>query len=368
MLLSGDFARQDFALGRAMTESLIEATAERLFGDHCTPRLLAAAEKGAFAADFWAAVEEAGLPRALVPEEAGGFGMPVAEALTILRVAGRHAVPLPLGETIAASWLLAGAGLALPDGPLTIAPVGKDAALALERRGDAWHLSGSASRVPWGRDAVAVAVLATHQGVPMVACVARGGFTVAHGSNLAREPRDTLDFDASLGADAVAPAASGVDHASLRALGAAMRSLQMAGAMAGLLDMTTKYALDRTQFGKPIGKFQAIQHSLAILGAHQAAAGAAATGGAEAVGDGLRVFPIAVAKLRTGEAAGLCAGLAHQVHGAIGFTYEHSLHFLTKRLLSWRNEFGNEAEWGLMLGRHLAAAGADRLWYEITAA
>ncbi len=351
-----------------MTGSLIEDTAERLFGDYSSSKLLAASERGAFAGDFWAAVDDAGLPRALVPEEAGGFGMPAAEALTILRVAGRHAVPLPLGETMAAAWLLAGAGLMNPEGPMTIAPVGRNDALTLDRRGDGWHLSGSASRVPWGRDAVAVVVLATHQGMPMVALVGPAGFAVRHGGNLAREPRDTLDFDAHLAADAVAPAASGVNLASLRALGAAMRSLQMAGAMAALLDMTTKYALDRAQFGKPIGKFQAIQHNLAIMGAHQAAAGAAAMGAAEAVGDGLRVLPIAVAKLRTGEAAGLCAGLAHQVHGAIGFTYEHSLHFLTKRLLSWRNEFGNEAEWGLMLGRHFAAAGADRLWHEITVA
>ena len=82
----------------------------------------------------------------------------------------------------------------------------------------------------------------------------------------------------------------------------------------------------------------------------------------------MRVLPFAVAMIRPGEAAGLCAGLAHQVHGAIGFTYEHGLHYLTKRLMSWRNEFGNEAEWGLLLGRHLAAAGADRLWAEITSA
>ncbi len=349
-----------------MSESLIEATAERLFGDHVSSRLLAAAEQGVFAAEAWRAVEEAGLPRALVPEEAGGFGMAVAEALTILRVAGKHALPLPLAETMAAGWLLAGAGLTIPDGVMSVAPVVRGEALALARRGDGWHLSGRATRVPFGRDAGSVAVLAVHQGVPMVALVPASGFAVTQGVNLAREPRDTLVFDAVV--EAVAPAASGVDAAALRALGAAMRSLQMAGAMAGLLDMSTRYALERTQFGKPIGKFQAIQHNLAILGAHQAAAGAAALGGAEAVKDGLRVLPIAVAKIRTGEAAGLCAGLAHQVHGAIGFTYEHGLHYLTKRLMSWRNEFGNEAEWGLLLGRHLAAAGADRLWAEITSA
>lgn len=349
-----------------MTESLIEATADRLFGDHITPRLRASAEGGNFAAEAWQAVEEAGLPRALVPEEAGGFGMAPAEALGILHMAGKHAVPLPLAETMAAAWLLAGAGLSIPDGPLTVAPVTRGETLTLTRSGEGWHLSGTARRVPWGRDAGAIAVLAIHDGQPMVALVPRSAVAVTHGSNLAREPRDTLVFDTPLPDAAVAPAAT--DSAGLRALGAAMRSLQMAGALAALLDMTTQYALDRTQFGKPIGKFQAIQHSLAILGAHRAAAGAAALGAAEAVGDSLARFPIAVGKIRTGEAAGLCVGLAHQVHGAIGFTYEHSLHWFTKRLLSWRNEFGSETEWSLMLGRHLAAAGPDRLWSEITAA
>ena len=351
-----------------MTDSLIEATAHRIFSEHVSTRLITAAEQGPLPAAAWQAVEEAGLPRGLVPEEAGGFGMPAAEALSVLRVAGRHAAPLPLAETMAASWLLAGAGLDIPDGPLTIAPVTRGETLALTRRGAEWHLDGTATRIPWGRDATAVAVLAEHQGTPMVARLGRDGFAVTPGSNLAREPRDTLRIDAVLAAEAVAPAASGVDARALRALGATMRSLQMAGAMAALLDMATQYALDRTQFGKPIAKFQAIQHNLAILGSHQAAAGAAATGAAEAVGEGMHLFPIAVAKIRTGEAAGLCASLAHQVHGAIGFTYEHSLHYRTRRLLSWRNEFGSESEWSLLLGRHLAAAGPDRLWPEITSA
>lgn len=351
-----------------MTESLIEATAERLFGDHISPRLLAAAEQGHFPADAWRAVEDAGLPRALVPEEAGGFGMALAEALTILRVAGKHAVPLPLAETMAAGWLLAGAGLEIPDGPMSLAPVTKGESLMLARRGTEWHLTGTATRVPWGRDATAIAVLGTFQGTPMIARLEPDGYAITQGTNLAREPRDTLAIDAILAPEAVAPAASGIDAQAIRAMGATMRSLQMAGAMARLLDMTTQYALDRTQFGKPIGKFQAIQHNLAILGANQAAAGAAATGAAEAIGEGMRMFPIAVGKIRSGEAAGLCAGLAHQIHGAIGFTYEHSLHYVTKRLLAWRNEFGNEPEWSLLLGRHLAAAGPDRLWSEITAA
>jgi len=77
-------------------------------------------------------------------------------------------------------------------------------------------------------------------------------------------------------------------------------------------------------------------------------------------------FEIACAKIRTGEAAGLGAGIAHQCHGAIGFTYEHSLHFVTRRLWSWRAEFGAEVHWAAALGREVAARGADALWPFLT--
>jgi alkylation response protein AidB-like acyl-CoA dehydrogenase len=347
------------------TSDLLRETATRLFQAHCEPPQLRAAET-AWPQAAWDAVEEAGLHRALVPEDAGGYGVPVADALSLLRVAGEHALPLPLAETLLASWLLAGAGLSIPDGPLTIAPVVAGETLTLQRQGTSWRLTGAATRIPWGRNAAAAAVLALHDGVPHVALLPAAAWTSEPGENLAREPRDTLTIDTAV--EAVAPAASGIGPAQLRAVGAAMRSLQMAGALAHITAISVQYALDRVQFGRPIGKFQAVQQNLAILAGQTAAASAAADLAAEAVADGVRMLPIAAAKSRTGEAAGQGAAIAHQVHGAIGFTYEHSLHFFTKRLWSWRDEFGNEAEWNLLVGRHMAKAGADRLWAEITAA
>ncbi len=328
-------------------DTMLRQTADRLFTQHITPALRVAAEQGVWPQAAWDAIEAAGLTRALAPEAAGGYGLEPAEALTILSDAGQHAVPLPLAETMLASWLLAGAGLEIPDGPLTIAT---GDAIVLREDGGTWHVTGQATRVPWGRDCQAAALLAGGR----VALVRASGWHAEHDENLAREPRDTLQFDVRLGAD------------QLRAMGAAMRSLQIAGALAEIVAMTTQYALDRKQFGRPIGKFQAIQQNMSILAAQQAAASAAADGAAEAVGAGIRVLPIAAAKIRTGEAAGIGAAIAHQVHGAIGFTYEHRLHFFTKRLWSWRDEFGSEAEWSLLLGRHMAASGADRLWAEIT--
>jgi len=341
--------------------ALLRETAERLFAREITPAVLRQADGGGWPAAAWAAVEAAGLPRALVAEE---DGVPMADALGLLQVAGAHAVPLPLAETMLAGWLLAAAGLPVPDGPLTVAPVVADERLRLRRDGSAWHLSGRATRVPWARHAVAVAVLAEHAGAPHVVLLDAGGWRIEAGANLAGEPRDTIEIAAAV--DRVAPL--GLPAEALHAMGAVARAQQIAGALRALTSMTTAYAQERSQFGRPIGKFQAVQQNLALLAAQAAAAAAAADLGAEAAADGLRPAPVAAAKARAGEAAGIGAAIAHQVHGAIGFTQEHRLHFLTRRLWSWRDEFGNEVVWQRRLGAQMLAAGADGLWAALTAA
>ena len=344
--------------------SLLRETATRLFAREITPALLRAADAGAWPAVAWAAVEAGGLPRAPVAEEAGGAGVPLAEAFGLLQVAGAHAVPLPLAETMLAGWLLGAAGLPVPEGPLTVAPVVAGEEVRLRRAGGAWQATGRASRVPWGRHAVAAAVLAEHEGAPHVVLLPAGAWRAVPAANLAGEPRDTLEIAGV--AEAVAPV--GLPPEALRALGAVARAQQIAGALVELTAMTTAYAQERSQFGRPIGKFQAVQQNLAVLAAQAAAAVAAADLGAEAAADGLRLAPIAAAKARAGEAAGIGAALAHQVHGAIGFTQEHRLHLLTRRLWSWRDEFGNEVEWNRLLGAQMLAAGADGLWAALTAA
>ena len=78
------------------------------------------------------------------------------------------------------------------------------------------------------------------------------------------------------------------------------------------------------------------------------------------------VNQVAAAKARVGEAAGVVAEIAHQIHGAFGFTYEHSLHHFTRRLWAWRDECGRESEWHERLGRSVAYGGADNVWDFIT--
>ena len=140
------------------------------------------------------------------------------------------------------------------------------------------------------------------------------------------------------------------------------RALMIAGAMASILDLGTSYALEREQFGRPIAAFQAVQQQLAVLAGEAAAAIRAADGALEALDSSSALVEIAVAKARAGEAAGRGAEIAHQVHGAMGFTHEHRLHHRTRRLWTWRDEFGHEAHWQAWLGRRIASAGADDLW------
>jgi acyl-CoA dehydrogenase len=349
-----------------MSTTLLGPTVTRLFTDLVTKELIESAEKGAWPDTLWRALEEGGLTLPLVPESAGGAGGTWPDAHVIVRAAGKHNVPVPLAETIVAGWLLAQAGLDVPLGPLTVAPVQESERLTLARAGSGWRLSGTVSRVPWGGAAGHVAVLADGQDTPMVALIGQGVGRVTADRSLALEPRDTLAFD---GAPvlAAAPAGGPVGAETVLVYGALVRAAQMAGAVESLLEQSVRYVTERKQFGRPIGSFQAIQHNLAIVAGHVAAAGIAAEHAFRAAERGDPTFEVAVAKVRAGEAAGVSAGLAHQAHGAIGFTYEHALHFSTRRLWGWRAEFGSESRWAMRLGHAVAAAGADRLWSELTA-
>lgn len=338
---------------------ILASTATRLLGNEITKESLQEAEGGAWPTALWGALESNGLTRPLVPEAQGGAGGSWEDAHVLLHAAGRHAAPVPLAETILASALLVGAGLDVPDGPLSVAPARPGEPLTLT----GGRLGGTVTGVPWGRAAARVAVVARQGGRPHLALVDPARARRTPDRNLALEPRDTLVFDGAP-VDAAAPLADG--DVAWR-LGALVRAVQMAGALDALLDQSVRYANERIQFGRPIGKFQAIQQELAVLAEHVAAAGLAAAVACRAAGRGDAAFEIAVAKVRAGDAARVGAGIAHQVHGAIGFTYEHALHFSTRRLWAWRAEFGGETHWAAALGRAALARGADALWPDVTA-
>ena len=354
-------------------DPLVVDTTARMLAELCEPEVVTAAEDGTWPAALWDALEESALTRAWIPEALGGPGTSLADGFAILRLAGTHAVPAPLAETMLAGWLASDAGLEAPKGPLTVAPV--DAASPLRLEGDA--LVGTARRVPFAgvcEHIVAVYTYADSPGTGSakqgVALVSRGACAVEPGTSLAGEPSDTVVFDGATPIARSAPTPVNLAE-RLRRMGATVRSQQMAGALERCLEQSLQYAADRHQFGRPIAKFQAVQHNLAVLAGEVAAATTSADAAASAIArhgieDDRTLLVVATAKIRGGQAAGAGAGIAHQVHGAMGFTREYSLQHRTRRLWVWRDEFDPETVWAIELGRHVAQRG-DALWATVTA-
>jgi acyl-CoA dehydrogenase len=345
--------------------AIVVEQANRLFQQHVNKTVLAEADGGKWPAPLWTALEDAGLPLALVPEAAGGVGLAAGVTAQLIRRAAFYSVPLPLAETMIANRLWVDSGADVTEGTVTLAPVNPLDRLTVTPNAGGMLLDGTAHHVPWGTQATLVLVFARDAKGMGFLCrtppaSARPNKTRR---NVAYEPRDEMHFDrVPLSASDVRPAPDYLQADGLMAFGAAIRVLQMIGGMERCMDYALSYANERVQFGRPIGKFQAVQHMLAVAAGHFAAASATADALSESERLGDDGFAVAIAKARCGEAAGQVAAVCHQVHGAMGFTQEHPLHFATRRLWAWRDEWGAESWWQEKLGRMICAEGGDGFW------
>ncbi|WP_417321016.1 acyl-CoA dehydrogenase family protein [Emcibacter sp.] len=148
--------------------------------------------------------------------------------------------------------------------------------------------------------------------------------------------------------------------------GAYLRTCQISGAILACLEKTVEYTRDRKQFGRQLSKFQAIQHQLALLTEEAAAVASASAAAAVALDRSDGNFEVSCAKLRANQAAGLVAGISHQLHGAIGITKEFGLYHHTQRLWAWRAEFGNNRYWAQRIGKHILGHSDNSAWALIT--
>jgi hypothetical protein len=317
-----------------------------MFSDHCDKALLDRAEQHHYAARLWEVIAENGLPQLATP--AGGGTL--ADAFRLLRVAGRHALPVPLAEALVANHLIGASECGAFDGRISLG-------IADSHSAEGGEVNVALAGVPWARAVERVCYVI---GDPLeIVMLDVSECEITEHANIAGEARDDVRF---LGVPGRCGAPAGIDVTRVFEWMALSRAALMSGALERVLELSLDYAKERKQFGRPIGGFQAIQHNLALL-AGQVAASLRATDAAIAALDTPR-FPVqvAVAKARVGEAAGVASEIAHQVHGAMGFTHEHQLHHFTRRLLAWRDEFGRENYWQLRIGRQIADGGADALW------
>ena len=294
----------------------------RMLDDAGGPAVLRQMEQGGGAADFWSAVGESGVLDILVPEDKGGLGFTLADAAPFLSALGARGYQHPVAETLIARGVLTQAGAAAPDGRIALAT------------------SRGHSQICPGGLAADFFLVDTGQALALVgAAHAALEPTGVSGALAARFHWD--------GRNAVLETERPAN--GLRPISAVMRSLQIAGAAERLVEMSTAYANDRVQFGKPIGRQQALQQNLAVMAEDAVAARIAAQLGA-ASGFPPLLNAAATAKVTTSAAAVRIAATAHAVHGAIGISAEFDLQLLTRRLHEWRLADGAETYWSNVLG------------------
>lgn len=302
-------------------------------------------------AAVWETLREVGLARLTAPEEAGGSGAGWAEAAALLRAAAAAGVAVPFAETdLLAGPLRRAAGLDdSSDATATVAVVDS---------------TGTSRAVPWAGETTTIVCVRRSAG---------GGYEVAEAATADLTVTPVAAISAVACADVTVPGDlqwapvedSVVNGHVLR--GALVRAIQCVGAMEGMLDLAISHTTERNQFGRALAKFQSVQNLVVDLAAETVLSRAAVDA---ALTDALRTgmagdrtgFTIAVA--RSVVSQGLAVGVrnAHQVHGAIGTTHEHTLHRRTLPALQWRGEFGSPALWEAALTRTAVAGGMAGAW------
>lgn len=295
-----------------------------------------------FDEELWRNLEETGLSRLTSTEDAGP-----AEAATVLKGLAGHAAAVPIAETdLLAMWLAAKAGVTVPDtGPLTAVLADADV-----RDG---RISGTAHDVPWPGSAPVVLAARTAEGL-YVDVVDDDAAAVTH--NLAGEPRGTFAFEFE-----TRDKLDGQIADEFTRRGAWARCVQVIGALDAARDLTVAHTSERIQFGRPLSKFQAVQHSLAEMAGEieraRAATELAVTAATDFGFDSAATdYAVTVAKVATGRAVDSVTTIGHQLHGAIGVTVEHQLWLFTMRARSWVDDFGTTTHHARRLGRLTLAA------------
>ncbi|MGN1386048.1 MAG: acyl-CoA dehydrogenase family protein [Bacillus sp. (in: firmicutes)] len=342
-----------------MREMIMETTI-KILEKHATKEIVNAAESGIWPEALWSAFYENGLTAAGMPELLGGSGGDVADAFAILRLAGKYAAPIPLAETYIANWLLTSIGEQVTGEVVTVSSCTEN--LHFEKTESGLNVSGTVKDVPYARFAQKMLAYSAETAVLLDLSKAE----IKQGQNLAGEARDAVSFHNVQMEGKLLPAQAEDLRKKQYYLGALTRTVMMAGALDRILELTVNYVKEREQFGKPLHRFQAVQHHLALIAGEVAAAGIAAEYAVAFYEKNPFPKEIALAKIRVNEAAGKASAIAHQVLAAIGFTHEHSLHHSTRRLWSWRDEYGTETDWEAVLTEILLQTKSSDLWSLLT--
>ena len=290
----------------------------------------------------------------LLPQAAGGSGISLYEAIVLLKMEGYHNVPIPFAQTVVTRAWAHAHSVSLPEGTYSYA----SSALQM----DAQTRSATLHKA-WHGHWVDHMLIATDQQCFLAHSQDRRILQTYHGGLFA----------------AVAWPAKGLTRLDLREQAAhdlfhfsvfAMLAVTV-GAMEKAFELTLEYAAQRQQFGRPISKFQAVQHQISEMAEHVCAADmalqmAAATGGNALTAPGSQ--QLAIAQFQIAHIADRIADIAHAIHGAIGISQEYPLHHYTRRIRECKSSFGSAQYWAAEIGQHVLHENNDTLLAVLTSA
>lgn len=350
-----------------MNNDFINDAAQKLFANEVDKKLIESVEKGNFAQALWNQVLESGFTQLFCKEHDGGIEATWENAYPVFYQLGYSQAPLPLAETAIGHLILSAADHALQtDLPICIASKAQSK-LSQDNSG---FLHGEIQGVNWAQHASWCMVTLNPNEVALFEVTAQG-VQLIPGLDTSNMPSDHLVLNNVTPHAILRNPFSNLDD-PIQTFGAGVRAVMMVGALEFALDQSVQYAKDRVQFGKPIGKNQAIQQQLALMAGEVAIARASAYMACKDMPHVNRLiseqaqFSVAAAKICTGDAVTNGTSIAHQVHGAIGFTYEHALNFATRRLWAWRGDFGNATAWARLIGQAYAQKPGEQFWHYLT--
>lgn len=343
------------------TLNLLADSAQRMLADTVSHRGTIEAEHSGLDRSAWTQLTDIGV----VGEDA--CVMSTAELAVVVEAVSGAAALVPYTDSEAMGrWLASAAELDSGAKILTVAPIEERAGKVTSHHGKV-QLAVKGLVIPWACRADQVLFSFRSGSHCFVGVKNAAEIEFGRSSSMAGEPHgsvlsETIEFDASQLREV--SASRGPEAVMQR--GALFRSVQMLGAMSRVNALTLQYARDRKQFRRSLSDFQVIQSYLAAMAGELCAVAGIVQVAIDSANGDEAFEAIAAAKIRAGQAARQITQLGHQVHGAIGFTQEYPLNLWTRRLWSWREEYGNEAQWAAKLGARVVGFGADALWPRMT--
>lgn len=308
-----------------------------------------------FDRDDWRSMAGMGWQAMAIPEKYDGAGFGVMELFVLFEEQGRALLAAPFLPTVAlaataiaesetdelkAAWLPP-----IAAGEITATVVGLETPIGATREGKNWRLDGADRFVVNGHTADLLVVRASDGDEEFWLTVEGGSAVRARNQTLDEtRPLAGVTFLAAMVPDSARLVGDGARITSrVRETGVVCLAAEQVGLAQRCLEMAVDYAKDRHQFGRPIGSFQAIKHKCADMALAVETARAAAMYAAWSLGSEESVRAVPLAKAVCSEAAMKCASENIQIHGGIGFTWEHDAHLFFKRAKSSEVMLGDPA-------------------------